>query len=71
MKTSLSKEQLAGKNLRRLLRDINITQEEFAFQYGADVRTVNRYINKGIPKVSTIQEIAEYLDVDFLEFWKE
>ncbi len=71
MKTSLSKEQLAGKNLRRLLRDINITQEEFAFQYSADVRTVNRYINKGIPKVSTIQEIAEYLDVDFLEFWKE
>lgn len=71
MKTPLSKEQLAGKNLRRLLHDINITQEEFAFQYGTDVRTINRYINKGIPKVGKIQEIAEYLDVDFLEFWKE
>ena len=46
-------------------------QEQFAYEFGADVRTINRYINEGINKISTVQEFAEFFQIAFDEFFKE
>lgn len=56
---------IAGANLRRLIKESKYgTQEEFAFEFGTDVRTIGRWINKGIKNLDTIQQIAAFLKVD-------
>jgi len=62
---------VAGMNLRYLINENYASQEEFAYDFGVDVRTVNRYVNKGIGNIATIQELATFFDVDFLSFFKE
>ena len=61
----------AGQVLRKLISENYTSQEEFAFEYGADVRTINRYINNGINKIDVIQDFAELFNVDFVDFFKE
>ena len=58
----------AGLVLRRLINEKYPSQEAFAIEFGADIRTINRYINQGINKISTIQELAFVLNVDTKEF---
>ena len=37
---------VAGANLKRLIKNSEYkTQEEFAFEFGTDVRTVGRWVN--------------------------
>lgn len=56
---------VAGVNLKRLIKDSKYkTQEEFAFEFGTDVRTVGRWVNHGIKNLDTIQQIAEFFEVD-------
>lgn len=55
---------VVGENLKRLIKENFGTQEKFAFEFGADVRTVGRWINHGIDKLSTIIQIANFFDVD-------
>lgn len=62
---------LAGKKLKKLIKKYYSSQEDFAFDFGCDVRTINRYINNGINKIDTIQEFAEKFDVPFLYFLSE
>ena len=69
--TRLTPQQLAGITLRKLIRDNYPSQEQFAYEFGADVRTINRYINEGINKISTVQEFAEFFQISFDEFFKE
>lgn len=69
--SELSKKQLAGKNLRRLIKESGRTQQDFADEFGTDIRNVNRYINEGISKVEVIQEIAEFFKVDFGELFMD
>lgn len=59
----------AGKCLRFLIEQNYATQEEFALDYNADLRTVNRWINQGITKVDTIQELANHFGLTFIEFF--
>lgn len=59
----------AGENLRKLIQDNYESQEEFAFEFGMDIRTVSRYVNQGISKIDTIQELAEFFDVEFMFFF--
>ena len=47
------------------------TQEEFAYDYGTDIRTVSRYVNQGINKIDIVQELAEFFGVDFASFFTE
>ena len=68
--TDLSYALLAGQNLKQLIKDNYSTQEEFAFDYGADIRTISRYVNNGINKIDAIQEFAEFFDVPFEYFFK-
>ncbi len=61
----------AGRKLRELIaRDFD-SQEDFAFEYGCDVRTISRYVNQGIEKVGVIQELAMYFNIDFMDFFKD
>ncbi len=61
----------AGDVLRRLIKENYPSQEEFAFEYGADVRTINRYVNLGITKVPTIQSFAMHFNVSIKEFFPD
>lgn len=58
----------AGEVLRRLINENYFSQEEFAFEFNADLRTVNRYINKGIGQLRTLQEIAIFFNISMKEF---
>ena len=67
----LSPQQLAGRTLRRLIQENYTTQEEFAEDYGMEIRTVSRYINNGINKVDAIQELATFFNVSLVHFFSE
>ena len=63
---------VAGANLKRLIKNSEYkTQEEFAFEFGTDVRTVGRWVNIGIKNLDTIQQIAAFFDIDALAFFSE
>ena len=66
----LSTKQIAGLRLRRLIQENYSSQEEFAYDYGLEIRTVSRYINNGINKVDVIQELTEYFNIDVTEFFR-
>ncbi len=66
---NMSPQQCAGLKLRQLIQANYSTQEEFALDFGLEIRTVNRYINNGINKIDTIQELAAYFKVDFVDFF--
>lgn len=64
-------QQLAGITLRRLIKENYDSQEEFANDFGMEIRTVSRYINNGINKIDAIQELADFFDMEFADFFKE
>ena len=72
MKTqNLSLAEKAGKNLKNLIKQSQYrTQENFAIQFSTDPSTVRRWIHNGINNINTIKQIADFLDVDFLELLK-
>ena len=47
------------------------SQEEFAFEFGIDIRSVSRYINNGINKINIVQELAAFFQVDFMPFFED
>lgn len=61
----------AGMVLRRLIQENYPSQEEFAYDFGADIRTVSRYINQGINKVNVLQELADFFQIELWDFFKE
>lgn len=61
----------AGEVLRQLIQKRYPSQEAFADDFGTDVRTVNRYVNNGINKISVLQELAIFFDVSIVEFLKQ
>lgn len=65
----LSPAQIAGLKLRMLIQKNYKSQQEFADDYGLDLRVVNRYINQGITKVPTIQELAMFFNIEFIDFF--
>ena len=60
----------AGEVLRKLINENYNTQEDFAFEFGCDIRTVNRYVNNGINKLDLLQELAKFFDIDIIDFFK-
>ena len=58
----------AGLVLKKLIKENYRSQEEFAEDIGYEIRTVSRYVNQGIGKISTGQEVAEFFGMDYLEF---
>lgn len=58
----------AGLVLKKLIKDNYRSQEEFADDIGYEIRTVSRYVNQGINKVASIQDLAEFFGLDFISF---
>lgn len=64
--------QIAGNNVKRIIKEsVYKTQEEFAYSFGAEIRTVSRWLNGGIKNLDTLQEISEFLNVDALRLLQE
>lgn len=61
----------AGEVLRKLIQENYASQEEFAYDFRTDIRTVSRYVNNGINKISILQELAVFFHVDIVDFLKE
>lgn len=61
----------AGEVLRKLISENYSSQEEFAFDFGADVRTINRYVNNGINKIDIVYRLAMFFNVEFTYFFIE
>ncbi len=59
----------AGETLRGLIKENYATQEDFAFEYGLELRTVSRYINQGIKRTDIIEDLADFFDVSWTEFF--
>lgn len=62
-------QQKAGLYLKKLIHENYSSQEDFADDFGTDIRTVSRYVNNGINKISTIQQLAEFFNVSFQDFF--
>lgn len=64
--------KIAGDNVKRLIKESDYqTQENFADLFGAEIRTVSRWLNGGIKNLDTLQEIASFLGVEVLELLQE
>lgn len=62
-------QQKAGHYLKKLIQENYNSQEDFAYDFSTDIRTVSRYVNNGINKISTIQELADFFGVRFQDFF--
>lgn len=60
---------IAGMRLKKLIYANYKRQEDFAYDFGVDPRSVNRYVNEGITKVPAIQEFADFFHVDYTCFF--
>ena len=63
----LSLSQLVGKNLKRFIKESPYrTQAKFAEAFNTDERTVRRWCNEGVDKLSLVQQLADFLGIDAL-----
>ena len=62
---------VAGANLKCLIKESGMTQEDFAWEFGADARTVRRWLSKGIKNLDTIGYIADFFKVDVFDILSE
>ena len=58
----------AGQVLKVLIKENYQSQEEFAYEFGVELRTLSRYVNEGIGQVWRIQEFAEFFGVQMTVF---
>ena len=65
MEEKLRLNKIVGMNLKRIIRQSRYrTQEEFAYEYGYELRTVSRWLNGGLDSLETIEDVAEFLEVE-------
>ena len=70
MTQQLSWAEKAGKNLKKLIKEREMTQERFAEEICVDPVTVRRWIHSGIKSTNTLEEIARLFNVGFEELLK-
>ena len=68
--SSWTPQQKAGLVLKRLIQERYSSQEEFALDYGMELRAVSRYVNQGINKISVVQELADFFALEFEDFFR-
>ena len=57
--------KIVGANVKRAIKESKWrTQLKFSENFGAEVRTVGRWCNQGIDKLSLVQQIADFLEID-------
>lgn len=53
--------KIAGERLKRLIKESKYqTQEEFAFAFGAETRTLIRWLNQGVRNIDTLEQLADF-----------
>jgi hypothetical protein len=63
--TNLDLNQVVGANLKRAIKESKWrTQEKFAEAFGAEARTIGRWCNQGIDKLTLVQQLADFLEID-------
>ena len=63
--TNIDLGKIVGANLKRAIKESKWkTQEKFSEAFGAEVRTVGRWCNQGIDKLSLVQQVADFLEID-------
>ena len=63
--TNIDLNKIVGANLKRAIKESKWkTQEKFSEAFGAEARTVGRWCNQGIDKLSLVQQIADFLEID-------
>lgn len=64
--------KIAGENLKRLIKQTKYkTQEEFAFAFGAETRTLSRWLNQGIKDIDTLEQLADFISVNVVDLLKQ
>lgn len=58
----------AGIALKSLIKKHYSSQQAFADDFGVELRTISRYVTTGIRDVETIQEIADFFDMDITDY---
>lgn len=56
--------KIAGENLKQVIKVKYITQGDFAFDFGVEMRTLSRWLNNGITNLDTLQQITEFLQIE-------
>ncbi len=62
--------QKVGAKLKKLLKERNLTQEEFADKFGTTSRTVRRWI-KDFPNLATLEQLADFFGISIKDFFDE
>ena len=63
--TNIDLNKIVGANLKRAIKESKWkTQEKFSEAFSAEVRTVGRWCNQGLDKLSLVQQIADFLEID-------
>ncbi len=61
----------AVKNLRKMIVASGQSSEKVAFGAGISKATIHHYLTgKRMPTITVLEKIADYLKVDFVEFFK-
>ena len=68
MNNELSLSLIVGIKLKRLIRSSRYrTQENFAYEFGAEIRTVSRWLNAGVKNIDTLEKNENFREVDVFE----
>lgn len=63
--TNMDLNKIVGANLKRAIKESKWrTQEKFAEAFPTTVRNVSRWCNKGVDKISLVQDLADFLGID-------
>lgn len=64
--------EIVGTNVKRAISlSPYKTQEEFAYVFGTDIRNVSRWVNQGVKKIDTADEIAGFLEFETVNLFVE
>ncbi|HIU20958.1 MAG TPA: hypothetical protein IAD51_01795 [Candidatus Limadaptatus stercorigallinarum] len=60
--------KIAGENLKCLIKETKYrTQEEFAYAFGTETRTLSRRLNQGVKDIDTLEQLADFLSADIID----
>ena len=60
--------KIAGEKLKRIIKEKHYrTQEEFAYAFGAETRTLSRWLNQGVKDIDTLEQLANFLSISITE----
>lgn len=63
--------KIVGENLKRLIKETEYrTQEEFAYAFGTETRTLSRWLNQGVKNIDTLEQLADFLSADIIDLLK-